>query len=173
MFTDIDLSKEIQKAKLSLCKPNKTTLCNLPEAYNTTLDINLSTLDELTFSIPCQIDVDIEHKIERNPHVDLIRNRYLIKLVLSDYIQWFVITSPIPSADDDSDYFEINCVSLENELNNKRLHNYNVSAVKLSEIMNGFTRDTTIITNGISATTTVTTDGIFLKSTMSLLIFHL
>ena len=165
MFTDIDLSKEIQKAKLSLCKPNKMTICNLPEAYNTTLDINLSALDELIFSIPCQIDVDIEHKIERNPHVDLIRNRYLIKLVLSDYIQWFVITSPIPSADDDSDYFEINCVSLENELNNKRLHNYNVSAVKLSEIMNGFTRDTTIITNGISATTTVTTDGI-LKGTL-------
>jgi len=165
MFTDIDLSKEIQKAKLSLCKPNKTTLCNLPEAYNTTLDINLSALDELIFSIPCQIDVDIEHKIERNPHVDLVRNRYLIKLVLSDYIQWFVITSPIPSADDDSDYLEISCVSLENELNNKRLHNYNVSAVKLSEIMNGFTRDTTTMVDGISTTTTVTTDGI-LKGTL-------
>jgi len=159
MFLDIDLSLATQKPKLSLCKPNKTKICNLPEAYYPNLEINISDLDTLSFSLPYHITKN--HQLQRNPHISQLHNRYLIKLILGDYIQWFIITSPIPTSDDDSDFLEVNCVSLENELNNKRVRNFTWNAVKLSELMNGYSRDTTI--NNITTTNTV--DGL-LKGTL-------
>jgi len=146
MYDDIDLSLKPQTPKLSLHKPNREKIANLPEEYYPSLEINVSNLDILSFSLPYKITKN--HELIRNPHIDQLKNRYLIKLILGNYIQWFVITSPIPTADDDSDYLEVNCVSLENELNGKRLRNYTVNAVLLSEIMNGFTRDE-ITTDGI------------------------
>ena len=162
MYNDIDLSLKLQTPKLSLHKPTGIKIANLPEEYYPNLEINIDDLDTLSFSLPYQITKN--HELIRNPHIDLLKNRYLIKFILGDYIQWFVITSPVPTSDDDSDFLEVNCVSLENELNDKRIRNLTMSAVKLSEIMNGFSRDTTTIIDGIYTTTTVTTDGI-LKGT--------
>jgi len=158
MYSNIDLSSKLQTPKLSLHKPTGIKIANLPEEYFPNLEINIDDLDTLSFSLPYYINK--HHQLVRNPHVDLLRNRYLIKFILGDYIQWFVITSPVPTSDDDSDYLEVNCVSLENELNYKRIRNLNMSAVKLSEVMNGFTRDVTVG----EITTSVTTDGI-LKGT--------
>ena len=154
MFLDIDLSLAPQKPKISLHKPNKIQIANLPEAYYPNLEINISDMDVLSFSLPYQITKN--HDSIRNPHISQLHNRYLIKLILGDYIQWFIIISPIPTSDDDSDFLEVNCVSLENELNNKRVRNFTWNAVKLSELMNGFSRDTTI--NNVTTTTTV--DGL-------------
>jgi len=169
MYSDIDLSSKLQTPKLSLHKPTGIKIANLPEEYFPNLEINIDDLDTLTFSLPYKITKN--HELIRNPHIDQLKNRYLIKFILGDYIQWFVITSPVPTSDDDSDYLEVNCVSLENELNDKRIRNLTMSAVKLSEIMNGFSRDTTTIIDGISTTTTVTTDGILKGTSWTLGVF--
>ena len=113
MYSDIDLSLKLQTPKLSLHKPNRIKIANLPEEYFPNLEINISDLDALSFSLPYQITKN--HELIHNPHIDLLKNRYLIKLILGDYIQWFIIISPIPTSDDDSDFLEVNCVSLENE----------------------------------------------------------
>jgi len=162
LFLDIDLSKTPQRPKLYLCKPNKTIIAPLPEHYGANLKINLTTLNELTFDLPYKLDIN--NKIQHNIHCDLIKNRFLIKLILGEYIAYFIINNPAPNADDSSDFYQINCYSLEYELKDKEIRVYKSDSVSLKEVMNGFSRDTTIITDGISTTTTDVTPGI-LKDT--------
>ena len=159
MYQEIDLSLKPPSPKLSLYKPDKITqLCNLPEAFEINLDVNASDLDVLSFTLPYKLNIN--HQLQQNNHTSMLRNRYLIKLILGDYIQYFIIISPIPSANESSDYLEVNCVSLENELNDKKIKGLNLDAVLLSEALNGFSRDTTID----EVTTTSVTNGI-LKGT--------
>ena len=134
MFIDIDLTKTPQRPKLYLCKPNKTIITSLKEHYNCNLKLNLTTLNELTFDLPYM--VDINHQFQRNTHCDLIKNRYLIKLILGEYTEFFIINNPSPNADDNSDFYQINCYSLEYELKDKNIRSYKVDSVKLSEIIN-------------------------------------
>ena len=168
MFLDIDLSLATQKPKLSLCKPNKTKICNLPEAYYPNLEINISDLDTLSFSLPYHITKN--HQLQRNPHISQLHNRYLIKLILGDYTSYFVIDNPAPNSDDSTDFFQVNCYSLEYELKDKNIRSYKADAVKLSEIVSvtGYYRSTTITTDGIPVITTVHTDGILKETAWSL-----
>ena len=129
MFTDIDLSKKPQKPKLALCKPNKSIICNLPEAYSIYLDLKLTGLSELSLNLPYNIDKN--HELIRNPHVDKIKNRYLIKMILGELIQYFVIDNPAPSADDNADFLVVNCFSLEHELRDKYIREYKADSIKL------------------------------------------
>ena len=162
MFIDIDLTKTPQRPKLYLCKPNKTIIASLNEFYGVNLKLNLTTMNELIFDLPYQIDIN--HQLQHNIHCDLIKNRFLIKLILGEYIEFFIIDNPSPNGDDNTDFLQINCYSLEYELKNKSIRKYTVNAVLLSEVMNGFSRDVTTITNGISSTVITSTDGI-LKET--------
>jgi len=150
MFLDIDLSLTPQKPKLYLCKPNKTIIASLKEHCSANLRMNLTTLSELTFNLPYQIEKNNEQQY--NTHCTMLKNRYLIKLVLGEYIAFFIIDNPSPNADDSTDFLQVNCYSLEYELRDKNLRVYKVDAVLLSEVMNGFTRNVDtipILTDGI------------------------
>jgi len=166
LFIDIDLTKTPQRPKLYLCKPNKTIIASLKEHYGASLKLNLTTLNELTFELPYQLDIN--HELQHNNHCDKIKNRYLIKLILGDYTEFFIISDPSPNADDNSDFLQVNCYSLEYELKDKNIRSYKVDAVKLSEVMNGFSRDVTTVTNGISTTVTTNTDGILKETAWTL-----
>ena len=113
MFLDIDLSLTPQRPKLYLCKPNKTIIASLKEHYDANLKISLTTLSELTFNLPYQIEKD--HEQQYNTHCEMLKNRYLIKLILGEYTSYFVIDNPSPNADDSTDFLQVNCYSLEYE----------------------------------------------------------
>jgi len=168
MFIDIDLTKTPQRPKLYLCKPNKTIIASLKEHYNSSLKLNLTTLNELTFDLPYMIDIN--HQFQRNINCDLIKNRYLIKLILGEYTEFFIINNPSSNADDNSDFYQINCYSLEYELKDKNIRSYKIDSVKLSEIMSvtGFDRSVTTITDGISTTVVTHTDGILKETAWTL-----
>jgi len=168
MFLDIDLSLTPQKPKLYLCKPNKTSIASLKEHYDANLKISLTTLSELTFNLPYQIEKD--HEQQYNTHCEMLKNRYLIKLILGEYTSYFVIDNPSPNADDSTDFLQVNCYSLEYELKDKNIRSYKADAVKLSEIVSviGYDRSTTVTTDGIPVTTTVHNDGILKETAWSL-----
>ena len=168
MFLDIDLSLTPQKPKLYLCKPNKTIIASLKEHYDANLKISLTTLSELTFNLPYQIEKD--HEQQYNTHCEMLKNRYLIKLILGEYTSYFVIDNPSPNADDSTDFLQVNCYSLEYELKDKNIRSYKADAVKLSEIVSviGYDRSTTVTTDGIPVTTTVHNDGILKETAWSL-----
>jgi len=166
LFIDIDLTKTPQRPKLYLCKPNKTIIASLNEHYRTNLKLNLTTLNELMFELPYKLDIN--HELQHNKHCDQIKNRFLVKLILGEYTEFFIINNPSQNADDNVDFLQVNCYSLEYELKDKNIRSYKVDAVKLSEVMNGFSRDTTTVVDGISTTVTTNTDGILKETVWSL-----
>lgn len=118
---EIDLKKKLIKPKLYLCRPNKEPIASLVEAYQINYNQKLGALNELNFNLPLYIDK--HHQLIKNPHVDIIKGRYLIKLVLGYYEEYFIITKNNKISDND-DKLEVNALSLGFELNDKIIREY-------------------------------------------------
>lgn len=140
MFRDIDWSKKPNKAKFSLHKPNKSKIANLTEAHNAQMIIKQVGLNELSFMIPYEIEIN--HKLVRNKHVDMIKNRYLVKVVLGSYTEWFIVSNPIDNSDDQKDFMEVKCFSLERELRDGYVRSYQELAKSLKDVSNEMLTDT-------------------------------
>ncbi|ERM91918.1 hypothetical protein O163_08190 [Caldanaerobacter subterraneus subsp. yonseiensis KB-1] len=67
----IDYNKKPQRPQLFLCKPDRTIIAKLKEAYNINHKLRLGNINELTFSLPIQID--IAGKLKDNPHINMIK----------------------------------------------------------------------------------------------------
>jgi len=132
---EIDYSKIGQKPDLYVCRPNLTIIGKLSDAFNIKLNLKLSQINELSFSL--NYYKDINHKIVINPNYNLLKHRYLIKFVLNDYVEYFLINLPEDSDTENSTIKNISCFSL---------------AYKLSdELINGYKT-----TNSVNATTVLT-----------------
>ncbi len=128
MLGDIDKNLKPYEYRLFLCKPNKTTVCELPEAYSRKLIIKYGGIHELNFSIPYKIQKN--KKYIRNDHVDLIRGHYLVRVERKDENDlfldkmYFIITKPRNVAQDGKQIKEVQCFLLPYEIRNKTLKNY-------------------------------------------------
>jgi len=132
---EIDYSKIGQKPDLYVCRPNQTTIGKLSDAFNIKLNLKLSQINELSFSL--NYYKDINHINVVNPNYNLLKHRYLIKFVLNDYVEYFLINLPEDSDTEDNTIKNISCFSL---------------AYKLSdELINGYKT-----TNSVNATTVLT-----------------
>lgn len=80
MLGTIDLQKKPVKPRLFLARPNREIIGRLSEAYQIQHDIKLTSLNEMTFSLPYFIES--HHKRIRNPNMDKLRERYLILVKL-------------------------------------------------------------------------------------------
>ena len=135
MSFEIDYSKIGQKPDLYVCRPNQTTIGKLSDAFNIKLNLKLSQINELSFSL--NYYKDINHINVVNPNYNLLKHRYLIKFVLNDYVEYFLINLPEDSDTEDNTIKNISCFSL---------------AYKLSdELINGYKT-----TNSVNATTVLT-----------------
>lgn len=132
MFIDVDYKKRTQEAKLHLAKPNKQIISHISEKYGHTLALKLANINELTFSIPHFIEENGQHV--RNPHVDLIKERMLIRATMGAYKEWFVVDSIEENADD-SEVFNVTAFSLAYELKGKRVSGYEVENANATEIL--------------------------------------
>ncbi len=141
-FPQIDLS-QIEKPEISLflCKPDRTIIAKLSEAYDINLNIKALQINELNFKLPLKIDYNNE--LINNPNIELIKYRYLIKVVLNNpgtsnnYIEYFLITTPISESGEQIDNKSFTCLSLINELAYRNISNYEVNSFTLEEIFNG------------------------------------
>jgi len=133
LFYGIDLNREISRPKLSLHKPDKTKIANLTFAYNIKHKLKTNQLNELSFDLP--YEVELNHKLVRLPYIDKIKNRYLIKLETShneqyneefeEYEEWFMIADKlIDEMDEEKDFKTVNCIPLPKELADKNIINY-------------------------------------------------
>ena len=135
-----DLSHPIQTPKLQIAKPDRQIIGNIPEAYDTTLKLQLIGTHELCFKIPYLIDKN--HQLINNPHISQLKNRYLIKFTLGSYIEWFIIDNPSNNSDDNSDFLSIQAFSLEYELSDRFIRNYHPVSILLSDVVNVALTDT-------------------------------
>lgn len=137
---EIDFKKKPVKPQLFLCKPNKQIISKMNEAYNINYSQKLGALNELTFRLPVYIDK--HHTIDRNENADIIKGRFLVKLVLNKYEEYFVINQLEKVGKDEGEFLDVSSLSLGFELNDKIIRDYEVESKTATELLNDIFVDT-------------------------------
>jgi Prophage endopeptidase tail len=137
LFINIDYNKRKQEAKLHLAKPNKQIISHISEKFKDALSLKLGNINELNFSIPHFIEG------ERNEHVDLIKEKMLIKVTLGAYQEWYVIDE-IGEDGDDTDIFNVKAFSLGYELRGKRVRELKEESANAEGILTSVMKNRTI-----------------------------
>jgi phage minor structural protein len=145
----IDYNKKPQRPQLFLCKPDRTIIAKLKEAYNINHTLKLGNINELSFSLPIQIDMAGE--LVDNPHIEMIKGRYLIKLINGNFVEWYIITKITDTADDNGDSKTIECFSLPYELKDKNMRTYSVTSYNATQVLTDILSNTTWTTGYIDA----------------------
>lgn len=129
------------KINLFLCKPDRTIIAKLNEAYDINLNLKAFQLNELEFKLPLEIDYNMN--LERNINIDKVKIYYLIKMVVenpsanNEYIEYYQITRPLSSSAEDAMYKGFYCLSLQNELAGRVISHYNPTSFTLEQIFEG------------------------------------
>jgi len=119
MLGDINYLLKPVRPQYFLALPNETIISKLSEAYGDNLTLSLTEVNELSFRIPYQ--VEINHVLERNKNVDIVRERYKVLVQLGSVKQWFVIAKIEDKMEDSSDFKEVICYSLPYTLKDKMI----------------------------------------------------
>lgn len=129
----IDKTMKPRRIRLFLYTPTRKQLGEIYGATNKQQSIKFSNVNTLSFSIP--YDVMINHQSQRNPIIDKVRERYLVKAVLGDIEEWYIITKKEPVSDGTSDLLTIQCYALEYELTYKKLLNYTQTSYNCLQVL--------------------------------------
>ena len=141
MSFEIDYSKIGQKPDLYVCKPNLSIIGKLSDAFNITLNLKLSSINELSFSLNYYKDINHEYIV--NPNYNLLKHRYLIKFVLNDYVEYFLINLPEDSDSEDSTIKNISCFSLAYKLSDELINGYKTTvSVNATTVLTDILSDT-------------------------------
>lgn len=131
MYGSIDRTHKPKKLELFLAKPDGTILGKLTEKYGARLSVVFDGINEITFNLPLHITKN--HVLTDNPHIALIKERYLIKAVLGNDVEWYVITQKRKVMDDTADEISLLCKSRLYELNYKRIPSLELDTVTCQE----------------------------------------
>lgn len=133
MFINTDYNKRPQKSRLHLAKPNKQIISHISEKFNDSLSIKLGNINELSFSIPFQVE-DVNGNLIKNKHIDSIKEKMLIRIKLGTYKEWYIVDS-IEEDAEDTDTFNVTAFSLGYELKNKRISGFETESMSAKEII--------------------------------------
>jgi hypothetical protein len=128
LLGDIDLTLQKWEHRLFLCRPDKTVIGELVEAYNRQLILKYNALHELSFTLPYIIEKN--KKFIRNDHVDQLRGHYYIRVDKTDSSNavlssdYFVITNPKPSSENGIEELNVQCYLSPYALRGKVIRNY-------------------------------------------------
>lgn len=137
---DIDYKRIPLTAQLFLCKPNKEVISKINEAYQVTYNPKLGALNELSFSIP--VFIEKRHVMEKNQNVDLIKGRFLVKLVLGKHEEFFIITQTEKKGEESGEEYAVTALSLGFELNDKLIREYKAVSLTATELLEDALADT-------------------------------
>lgn len=128
----IDKYKKPEKSRLYLCKPDRTTIAELTEAYNKNLSTNYNGIHELSFDIPYLVNRN--HKYVRNKNVDLIRGHYLIRYERGYEKEYFIIINPKNTTNNGVEVKNVQCYLLPYELNKKIIREFSGTKSLYSDV---------------------------------------
>ncbi|PZT57506.1 phage tail protein [Paenibacillus silvae] len=137
MLGEIDRNIKPIQPQYFLAKPNREIISKLSEIFNDGIDVKLNDVSELSFSLPYFIDK--HHKLKPNKNVELIKERYLIKVVTGIKIEWFIVND-ISDNLDDSDVMNVKCYSLVRELSDKLIKSYEVESYGADKVIEDMLR---------------------------------
>ncbi|RPK29380.1 phage tail protein [Paenibacillus xylanexedens] len=139
MLGNIDRNKKPIQPQYFLAKPNREIVSKLSEAFNDNISTKLNGTGELNLSLPYKIDK--HHVLKTNKNIELIRERYLIKVVTGIKIEWYIIHN-IENSLQDKDMLNVSCYSLEYELNNTSIKTLSVESYGADQVMIDVLADT-------------------------------
>ena len=140
MFIDIDYTKRPKKAKFYLAKPNKKIISHIYEKFDDKLSLKLGNINELNFSIPYFVEEN--GRMIENRHIELIKEKMLIKVVYGNsYKEWYIVDE-IEESGNDKDIFNIKAFSLGYELKDKRISGYVEDAINLNDLLTNILANT-------------------------------
>jgi phage minor structural protein len=125
-FGVIDETLKPKEPQIYLALPNRKIIGKLnhfiykPHNHS----INLGTLNEIEFRVPYDIEDSTTHLPIKNPFADRILERYLLKIKLDDFEEWYIINSINDDMDENSDTMTVHAFSLGYELANKLIREY-------------------------------------------------
>jgi hypothetical protein len=125
------MNKNPKKISLFLAKPDKTIIGKLGDSFNRKLNIKFTELNELSLTLPYLVERN--HKLVRHPHIDKVKEKFLIKAVYGDIVEWFLIYKKAKSANE-ADSLNIDCFSLGYELHYKKIRGYDVKAYNCYQV---------------------------------------
>lgn len=134
ILAEVDITKKIEKPQLFLCRPNGQSVSILSESFDISQTIKLGSVNELQFTLP--VFIELNHKLQRNPHVDIVRERYLIKVKKGMHHEIYIINQISDVSDDSQDVKQVHCFSLQYELTDKLIRNYEVTSYSPLQVLN-------------------------------------
>lgn len=125
---------EVIKPKYYLCKPNlkRTTIAPLTEATNDTQKLSRGNVNELALSLPLYLNKT--EKREKNKHIDMVKEKYLIRVEKGNELEYYIIDK-IAKSMDDTDIITLECFSLPFELSSKLIKNYSVVSYNATQLL--------------------------------------
>lgn len=154
---EIDYSAKLAMPEIFILKPSgyenidgkskqkMTTVAKLNEAYGIKNVIKLGNVNELEFKIP--YFVEFNHKIIDNPHINLIKEKYIVKVSNRNEENYYSIDSYSDSADENTDYKIVKCLGTPIELQSIFLKSFNIDDTKgfsVREVLMGKSSETGI-----------------------------
>lgn len=140
MLGEIDYNLKPIQPQYFLCKPNREPIGKLNEIFNDNLKVSLNSVDELEFSIPHVID--LHHKSVKNKNIDSMHERYLIKTVNQNKIDWYMINQITDNVEDKQDVRTVKCYSCSHELTNRLIKSYSVESYYCRQVLNDLLAET-------------------------------
>lgn len=113
----------LPKLHLEIAKPNRSIIGRLPEAFNIEQNIKLGQINELSFTIPYKIEKDFT--LIRNPNVDKLKSRYLVRVTFNNQKEWFIISNLNNSFNEDGkEFLNVKLYSLGYQLKDKKIRTW-------------------------------------------------
>ncbi|MCR8641555.1 phage tail protein [Paenibacillus sp. N1-5-1-14] len=134
MLGQIDLKKKPIKPRLFIAKPNREIIGRLNEAFNIKHNVKLTSLNDITFDLPYELDR--HNKKIRNPNIDKLKDRFLVLVKLGKIEEWYMITNPSDNMNDDSDIKTISTFSLGFEIADKNIHYVKLESKNMKDALN-------------------------------------
>ena len=124
-----------------MCKPdlNRTVVSKLSTAYNINLKVKLGYINELSFNLPSNININNE--LISNTQAELTVERYLVKVKLNNLEEYFIINK-INENIEETNNISVNAYSLGYELKNKLLRQYKNSSVNAQDVLSDILKNT-------------------------------
>ncbi|MEH7116049.1 phage tail spike protein [Neobacillus vireti] len=138
MYT-IDYTKKPQQISMFLAKPNRTIIGKIAVAQGITQTIRFGQVNDLSFSIP--YDIVRDGQLVRNHIADLVREKFLIKVVVGTVEEWYTIIKKTKSMNE-TDSIRLECYSLPYELKYKKLVDYKATSYNCLQVLEESLKDT-------------------------------
>lgn len=123
--------------KLWLAKPDFTIIERINGVSNLSAKMNYMNENEISFEVNSHLFDEFTNEQYRNPTIEKMRNKYLIKMAYNNQTEWFIIEN-FSKTSDDKDYVPTTAKYIGSELDKKWVGDIEEIGVTPAQLFNKF-----------------------------------